>query len=356
MTDLFTPVRLGRLDLPHRVVMAPMTRDRSPDAIPGDIVRLYYEQRASAALIVTEGVAPERFGHGYVDTPGLYTDAQVAAWRKVTDAVHARGGRIFAQLMHTGRISHPDFLEGRTPVAPSAVRPSGKTHVPGGVQKEFVTPRYLKQSEIARIVESYRDAAVRAVEAGFDGVEIHGANGYLPHQFLSTNANLRDDDWGGSIANRARFLLAVTAAAAAAIGRDRVGVRISPANAYNDIVEEGAEATYAYVVERLDAMRLAYLHLIDTRPGWEVVGLVREKYQGTLILNGGYDRARADSDIEAGKADLVSFGAPFIANPDLPERLRTGAALAKGDPSTFYTGGEKGYIDYPALEPLARAA
>jgi N-ethylmaleimide reductase len=355
MPDLFTPVRLGRLDLPHRVVMAPMTRDRSPSAVPADLVRLYYEQRASAALIVTEGIAPVEDSHGYVDTPGLYTAQQVAAWRRVTDAVHARGGRIFAQLMHTGRISHPDFLGGRLPVAPSAVRPQGQSRTPEGT-KPFVTPRYLRAGEIHGIIEGYRRAALLAVEAGFDGIEIHAANGYLPHQFLSTNANLRGDDWGGPIENRARFLLALAAAIAATIGRDRVGVRISPGHGFNDIVEADAERTYAYVAERLGAMGLAYLHVVDSAPGFDVAGLVRSHYRGTIILNQGYDRARADADIAAGRADLVSFGVPFLANPDLPERLRTGAPLNPPDFATFYTAGAKGYVDYPSLETLAEAA
>jgi N-ethylmaleimide reductase len=353
--DLFTPLRLGRYDLPHRIAMAPMTRGRAPDALPSDLVRTYYEQRASAALIVTEGIAPEPLGLGYRDTPGLYSSGQVSAWKRVTDAVHARGGRIFAQIMHTGRISHPDFLGGRTPVAPSAVRPAGLTWTPEG-QKPFATPRYLKVAEILKVIEGYRRAASLAVEAGFDGVEIHGANGYLPHQFLSTNANVRTDDWGGSVENRARFLLAATAASAAAIGADRVGVRLSPGNRYNDIAEEGAEATYAYVARRLDAMNLSYLHVVDSKPGFAVAPLIRRNYRGTVILNGGYDRARADADIASGLADLVAFGNAFLANPDLPERLRTGAPLSTADPSTFYTGGARGYTDYPSLRALARAA
>lgn len=355
MIDLFTPVRLGRYILPHRAVMAPMTRNRSPGAVPSELVRIYYEQRASAALIVTEGIAPVADGHGYVDTPGLYTDEQVAGWKRVTDAVHARGGRIFAQLMHTGRISHPDFLGGRTPVAPSAVRPEGHSHTPDGT-KAFVTPRYLREAEIREIVLGYAQAARNAIEAGFDGVEIHGANGYLPHQFLSTNANLRTDDWGGPVENRARFLLAVTAAVSAAIGSDRTAVRISPAHPYNDIEEEGAEASYAYVAERLQAMGLAYLHLLDCGPGFDVAALVRARYKGTIILNQGYDRARADADIAAGRGDLIAFGVPFLANPDLPERLRSGAALNPPDPATFYSGGARGYVDYPAMGAIPWAA
>ncbi len=228
MADLFTPVRLGRYELPSRIVMAPMTRSRSPGALPNELNRLYYEQRASAGLIVTEAIAPVRDGHGYVATPGLYTMEQVAAWRRVTDAVHRKGGRIFAQLMHVGRISHPLLLDGRTPLAPSAVRPAGNAHTEEG-PAAFITPRSMTESDIAEAIAGFGRAARLAGAAGFDGVEIHGANGYLPHQFLATNTNRRSDGWGGSIENRARFLLEVTRAAADSIGADRGGVRISPA-------------------------------------------------------------------------------------------------------------------------------
>ncbi|HEX8257353.1 MAG TPA: alkene reductase [Allosphingosinicella sp.] len=346
MTDLFTPVRLGRYALRNRIVMAPMTRDRSPGAVPTELVRTYYAQRATAGLIVTEGIAPEPMGHGYVDSPGLYTDAQVRAWQRVTDAVHARGGRIFAQLMHVGRISHPALLDGRTPVAPSTV---------GGA--DHVVPLALEAGEISNIVAGFARAARNAVRAGFDGVEIHGANGYLPHQFLATNVNLRGDEWRGSIEKRARFLIEVAAAAAAAIGADRVGVRISPGNGYNDIVEADAAATYAYLLDRLDALGLAYLHVYDTRPGFDVAELVLGHYRGRLILNGGYDKAGAEADLAEGRADLIAFGTAFIANPDLPARLASGAPLAEADRATFYSSGARGYTDYPALAgTLAEAA
>jgi N-ethylmaleimide reductase len=355
MKDLLTPVRLGRYELQNRIVMAPMTRDRAPGAMPNDLMRLYYEQRASAGLIVTEGIAPDRYGHGYVDTPGLYTAAQVAGWRKVTDAVHAKGGRIFAQLMHTGRISHPSFLDGRTPIAPSAVRPTGNAHTEEG-PVDFITPRQLETEEVTAIVSGFARAAKLAVAAGFDGVEIHAANGYLPHQFLATNTNLRTDKWGGSVANRARFLLETVEAAATAIGSERVAVRISPGHGFNDIQEQDPEVIYAFVAHRLSALKLAYLHVLDCRPGFDVPALIKANYRGILMLNNGYDRERADADIGAGKADLVSFGVPFLANPDLPERLRIGAPLNEPDPSTFYSGGARGYIDYSALPKLAKAA
>ena len=356
MTDLFSPVRLGRLDLPNRIVMAPMTRNRSPGGVPSDLVRTYYAQRASAGLIVTEGIAPEPIGHGYIHTPGLYSAEQIAAWKRVTDAVHADGGRIFAQLMHAGRISHPALVDGRTPVAPSAVRPAGHAHLEEG-PAGHITPRSLAEPEILKTIAAFARAARNAVKAGFDGVEIHGANGYLPHQFLAANANLRTDAWGGSPEKRARFLVEVAAAAAGAIGADRVGVRISPGNRYNDIAEPDAPAVYAHVADRLDTLGLAYLHVYDTKPGFDVADLVLGHYRGRVILNGGYDRALAEEDLADGRADLVAFGTPFIANPDLPERLRTGAALAAADPATFYTHEARGYIDYPALgEPLPQAA
>jgi N-ethylmaleimide reductase len=355
MKDLFTPVRVGGHELRNRIVMAPMTRDRAPGALPNDLMRLYYEQRASAGLIVTEGIAPDRYGHGYVDTPGLYTAAQVAGWRKVTDAVHAQGGRIFAQLMHTGRISHPSFLDGRTPIAPSAVRPAGSAHTEEG-SAEFITPRRLETEEVTGIVSGYARAAKLAIAAGFDGIEIHAANGYLPHQFLATNTNLRTDKWGGSVPNRARFLLETVEAATLAIGSDRVAVRISPGHGYNDIEERDAEVVSAFVAHRLSALNLAYLHVLDSKPGFDVPALIRANYRGTLMLNNGYDRERANAEIGTGKADLISFGVPFLANPDLPERLRIGAQLNEPDPATFYSGGERGYTDYPALPKLAKAA
>ena len=355
MTDLFTPIRLGRYELSNRIVMAPMTRDRAPGAVPNNMMRLYYEQRASAGLIVTEGVAPDRFGHGYVDTPGLYTADQVAGWRKVTNAVQAAGGRIFAQLMHTGRISHPLLLEGRAPVAPSPVRPAGQSHTPRG-RADFVTPRALESEEIPGIISGYARAAKLAIEAGFDGVEVHAANGYLPHQFLATNTNLRVDKWGGSVPNRSRFLLETVEAIALAIGSDRVGLRVSPGHGYNDIEEADAETTYAFVAHRLSGLKLAYLHVLDSKPSFDVPALMRANYRGLLMLNNGYDRDRANADIGAGRADLVSFGAPFLANPDLPERFRLSAPLNQPDPASFYSGGAAGYTDYPALPKLAKAA
>jgi N-ethylmaleimide reductase len=353
--SLFSPVRLGAIDLPHRIVMAPMTRNRSPGAVPTAMNALYYAQRASAALIVTEGTAPSAGGQGYMDVPGLYTDEQVQGWRRVTDAVHAAGGRIFAQLMHVGRVSHPDFLGGAQPVGPSAVCAEGNAITYEGL-KPFVTPRALEAAEIEAIVAQHGEAARRAVEAGFDGVEIHGANGYLAEQFLASSTNKRTDEWGGSVERRARFVLALADAAAAAIGPERVGVRLSPGNSFNDIADADPQATLTHMAAELGRRGLAYLHLVVHPLDFDVLGLARSLYGGTLIANSGYDLDKAERDIGSGRADLVSFGAPFIANPDLPRRLRTGAPLAAGDRATFYGGDAHGYVDYPFLAPESEAA
>ncbi|MBS7792410.1 alkene reductase [Roseococcus sp. SDR] len=346
--SLFSPVRLGALNLKSRVVMAPMTRNRTPGQVPTALNAEYYAQRAGAGLIVTEGTTPDASGRGYIDIPGLYNRAQAEGWREVARAVHAKGGHIFVQLMHTGRISHPDFLDGAAPVAPSAIPAPGEIYTHEGM-KPHGTPRALEAAEIPALIATYGRAATLAREAGLDGVEVHGANGYLPGQFLAPNANQRTDEWGGSIENRARFLLGAVDAAVAAIGADRVGVRLSPGGVFNDIQDPDAPATYAHVAAELAKRNLAYLHIFNTNPGFDVPALIRAHYKGTLILNGGYDRARAEADIASGLADLIAFGVPYLANPDLPERLAQGAALNTPDQATFYGGGAKGYTDYPAL-------
>jgi N-ethylmaleimide reductase len=346
--SLFSPIRAGALNLQSRVVMAPMTRNRSPGQVPTALNAEYYAQRASAGLIVTEGTTPDASGRGYIDIPGLYNAAQVEGWRQVASAVHAKGGHIFVQLMHTGRISHPDFLDGGQPVAPSAIQAPGQIYTHEGM-KPHGAPRALEAAEIPALIATYGRAAKLAREAGLDGVEVHGANGYLPGQFLAPNVNQRTDEWGGSVENRARFLLGAVDAAVAAIGADRVGVRLSPGGVFNDIHDPDAPATYAHVASELAKRNLAYLHIFDTKPGFDVAALIRAHYKGTLILNGGYDRARAEADIASGLADLIAFGVPFLANPDLPERLAQGAALNAPDQATFYGGGAKGYTDYPAL-------
>jgi N-ethylmaleimide reductase len=346
--SLFAPVRIGDIDLKNRIAMAPMTRNRSPGGVPTELNALYYGQRGTAGLIITEGTTPDAGGRGYIDIPGLYDAAQVAGWRRVTDAVHAKGGRIVVQLMHTGRISHPDFLDGGTPVAPSAVAAAGAIFTKEG-QKPHPVPRALEAAEIPAVIATYGRAARLAVEAGFDGVEIHGANGYLPSQFLSTNANLRTDEWGGSVENRARFLLGAVAAASQAIGAGRVGLRVNPGGTFNDVADSDPEATLTHIATALRGQGLAYLHLVGGAYSYDAAGIARRVFDGPLMLNGGYDAARAEADIAAGRADVIAFGTSFLANPDLPERLRAGAMLNAPDTATFYGGDARGYTDYPAL-------
>jgi N-ethylmaleimide reductase len=345
---LWQPARAGDLRLPHRLAMAPMTRDRStPEGVPTALNAEYYAQRASTALIVTEGTQPSADGQGYLLTPGIHTPEQVAGWRKVTDAVHAAGGRIVIQLMHTGRIAHPgNTPHGRQPVAPSAVRPAGVMFTASGPQ-EMPEPRALSTDEVAATVEDFRRAAAYAVEAGADGVEIHGANGYLVHQFLSGNANRRTDRYGGSVAHRIRFAVEVAAAVADEIGAGRTGIRLSPGNPYNDIREDDVHDTYPALVRALAPLDLAYLHLIHAGDE-QLLGTLRSLWPGTLVLNRpGADLAARARDIAEGRADVVTVGTMALANPDLVDRIRSGAPLNTPDPATFYTGGASGYTDYP---------
>ena len=355
--DLYSPYSLGPHRLPNRFVLAPMTRNRAGTGnVPTATVARYYEQRASAGLLVTEAtqVAPE--GVGYLNTPGIHSVEQVAGWRRVTDAIHRAGGRLFLQLWHVGRISHRLFQPGGAlPVAPSAVAPAGQLWTAKGMMP-LETPRALRSDEIPGIVEQFRLGAANALEAGFDGVEIHAANGYLPDQFLRDGTNRRSDMYGGSVQNRARFLLDVVRSVIGVWGPDRVGVRLSPGGTFNDMTDSAPLKTFAYVIAQLDHMGIAYVHLVeasedDIRHGGSVVPTDRLRllFTRTLIVNGGYDRARADAVIRGGVADLVSFGRAFLANPDLPQRLKIGAALNVPDPDTFYGGGEKGYVDYSAL-------
>jgi N-ethylmaleimide reductase len=369
---LFTPIRVGAHRLPHRAAMAPMTRNRAGEGnAPTEMNAEYYAQRASAALIVTEATQVSPRGVGYPSTPGIHTDEQVEGWRLVTDAVHDRDGRIFLQLWHVGRISHPSLQpDGGRPVAPSAVEPEGEAQTYEG-PKPFVTPRALETEEVPQVVEEFREGARRALEAGFDGVEIHGANGYLVDQFLRDGTNRRTDRWGGPVENRARFLLEVTEAAADVWGADRVGVRLSPLSGFNDMSDSDPGTTFGHAAARLDELGLAYLHVVEPDPG-EAEGRpepgsaadrerpaavrgIREAFSGPLMANNAYDRASAGRAIEEEFADLVSFGRLFLANPDLPERFAEGAPLNEPDPSTFYGGGEEGYTDYPTLEELAEA-
>ncbi|MFD7613688.1 alkene reductase [Streptomyces sp. NPDC059828] len=354
MTTAFDPIVLGGTRLANRVVMAPMTRSRAhgPGAEPTELMATYYAQRASAGLIVTEGVQPSPGGQGYPDTPGLHSPGQVRAWRAVTDAVHREGGVIFAQLMHTGRIGHPSLLpDGLTPVGPSAVAAQGRVYTHQGPQ-DFVTPRELTEAEIRQTVADFANAAHNAIEAGFDGVEIHGANGYLVHQFLADNTNHRTDAWGGSTEGRIHFAVEVVTAVAEAIGGRRVGLRISPGNQYNDIVEDNPGEVYGALLDRLAGLDLAYLHLMEG-PDSELTPQLRKEWPGTFVLNPfthpdvtGPDALKL---IEDGSADMVAYGALFLANPDLPRRLAAGGPFNAPDQSAFYGGDHRGYTDYPTL-------
>jgi N-ethylmaleimide reductase len=362
--DLLSPYSLGPLRLKNRMVMAPLTRSRAePGNLPNHLAPVYYSQRAGAGLIVTEATQVSPNGQGYIATPGVHTDAQVAGWKMVTDAVHAQGGLIYMQLWHVGRISHPDFLDGELPVAPSAIAPRGVQAFTAEGLKDIPPPRALETHEIAAIVEQFRQGARNAKAAGFDGIEVHGANGYLLDQFLEDGTNQRTDQYGGSVENRARLLLEVVDAVSEVWGSDRVGVRLSPGGSFNDMADTHPERTFGYAAQQLALRHLAYLHLIEPvpTPGEHPTPdlsahFFRPLYAGTIIAANGYTFERADAVLRSGDADLVAFGQLFIANPDLPERFRRHAALNVPDRQTYYGGGEKGYTDYPALDPGHGAA
>lgn len=350
----FEPYQLAGKKLKNRIVMAPMTRSRAAGGTPTQSMATYYAQRAGAGLIVTEGTQPSVQGQGYTDTPGLHSPAQVQAWKAVTDAVHAEDGVIFAQLMHSGRIGHPDLLpDGMIPIGPSPVQAKGQLFTHTGLQ-DFVVPRELNEADILATIEDYASAARNAIDAGFDGVELHGANGYLIHQFLSAHTNRRDDRWGSGVNGRIRFAVEVARATSQAIGADKVGIRISPGTAVNDINDDpDHDATFLPLVRELASLDLAYLHLAE-RAGRELTGRIRAAWPYTLVLNPDTGSTPTGPEelrlIEDGTTDLLAFGAHFIANPDLPHRLATGAPLAQGDRGTFFGGGDRGYIDYPALD------
>jgi N-ethylmaleimide reductase len=344
------------------MVMAPMTRNRAGAGnVPGDLAVTYYAQRASAGLIVTEGTQVSPQGVGYPGTPGIHDDAQTRGWRRVTDAVHERGGRIFAQLWHVGRISHPLLQPGGAlPVAPSALAAEGQTFTPEGPQP-FGVPRALELDEIPAVVEQFAHGARLALAAGFDGVEIHGANGYLVDQFLRDGANRRTDAYGGPVENRARFLLEVTEAVAGVWGTDRVGVRLSPTGSFNSMSDSDPAATFGHATRELDRLGLAYLHVVEPLERVPempppVAPLLRSLFGGPFILNGGYDLKTGNAALAAGEADLISFGVLFLANPDLPERFAEGAPLNPPDRATFYGGDHRGYTDYPARDAAAVTA
>lgn len=354
--DLFSPIKIDNYLLNNRIFMAPMTRCRSSEGnVPNEMMARYYAQRASAGLIITEATQISTRGIGYPHTPGIHTQAQIEGWKKVTNAVHQSGGRIFLQLWHVGRISHPSFHNGELPFAPSAIKPEGSIYTPEGM-KEFVTPHPLSIGEIKTVVAQYVQGAKNAIEAGFDGVEIHGANGYLIDQFLRDGTNHREDAYGGSIENRARFLLEIVRGIISAVGSDKTGLRLSPSGTFNDMKDSDPTNHFAYICEILNEFDLAYLHIIDAlegdiRHGANVVDLsvLRDVYKGVLIANGGYTKERANKVIQSNLADAVAFGALFLANPDLPERFKVDARLNAPDPDTFYTQGEEGYLDYPIL-------
>jgi N-ethylmaleimide reductase len=361
-TDLFTPIRLGGLELPNRILMAPLTRNRAgqPGNVPQPINAAYYAQRASAGLIITEGSPISEMAHGYPNTPGIHTTQQIAGWRRVTDAVHAKDGRIVLQLWHVGRISHPSLLPNDAlPVAPSAIKPTGKAIVSHG-KMDFVTPRALETSEIPAVIDDFRVAARNAKTAGFDGVEVHGANGYLLDQFLRDGSNHRSDQYGGSIANRTRLLREVVAAACDVWGAGRVGVRISPLNQYNDMHDSNPQALFNHVGDMLRPFGLAYLHVMEADVYGSQIPLdfreLRRRFNGHYVANGGYDKRRANAAIAAGRADCVAFGKSYIANPDLVERYARDAPLTVANPSTFYGGNDEGYTDYAALTDGGAAA
>jgi len=358
MSLLFSRTTLGRLALQNRLVMAPMTRNRATGNIPNGLMAEYYAQRAGAGLIVTEGTSPSPNGLGYPRIPGIFSAAQLAGWKQVADAVHAQGGKLFMQLMHTGRISHElNLPAGARVLAPSAVAAAGEIYTDAGGMKPHALPQEMTEADIRAAIKEFAQAAENAVAAGCDGVELHAANGYLLEQFLRPNSNRRTDRYGGPVENRARFVLEVAEAAIVAIGKDRVGMRLSPFGVFNDMPPYDAmEADYKWLAQQLDRRGLVYVHLVDHSAMGappvpdSIKAAFRSEFKGALILSGGYDAARAESDLAAGRCDLVAVGRPFLANPDLVARWKAGAALNAPDPGTFYTPGAKGYIDYPTLD------
>jgi N-ethylmaleimide reductase len=354
--SLFMPIRIGAIDLANRMVMAPLTRSRAAAGlVPGPLAAEYYGQRATAGLIITEATQVSVLAQGYIATPGIYTEEQVAGWRRVTDEVHRRGGRIVVQLWHVGRVSHTSLLpSGEVPVAPSAIRANTQTFTSEG-RVDVSTPRELALEEIPGIVDDFRRAARNAIDAGFDGVEVHGANGYLIDQFLRDGANRRGDAYGGSIENRTRFMFEVVQAVANEIGADRTGVRLSPVTPASDLRDSDPQPLFERAVERLDSLGIAFVHVIEGATGGPRDNIpfdyaaLRAKFRGAWIVNNGYDQTMAETAVREGRADAVAFGTPFLANPDLVRRFRENAPLNAPDPQTFYGGGAEGYVDYPFL-------
>jgi N-ethylmaleimide reductase len=357
MSILYSKTVLGLLTLQNHLVMAPMTRSRATDNIPNALMAEYYAQRASAGLIITEGTSPSPNGLGYPRIPGIFSAAQVDGWKRITDAVHAKGAKMFVQLMHCGRIAHPlNMPAGARVLAPSAVAAAGEMYTDAKGPQPHPVPQAMSAADIQSTIAEYAQAAKNAVAAGFDGIELHGANGYLLEQFIRPNTNQRTDAYGGSIEKRARFVLEVVEATIAAIGKDRVGIRLSPYGVFNDMpLYPAMEADYTYLAQQLNARGVVHIHLVDHSPmGAPPVpdamkATFRKLFKRSLMLSGGYDAARAESDLAAGKCDLIAVARPFLANPDLVARWRSGAAVNEVDMATFYTPGPKGYTDYPAL-------
>ena len=349
--SLFSSYRLGSLELKNRMVLAPMTRSRAIEGnVPNPLAETYYAQRAGAGLIVTEATQVSPRAQGYIRTPGIHSEAQVAGWKKITGAVHKAGGKIFVQLWHVGRVSHPDFHNGELPVAPSAIDPAIDVYTASG-PKKTVTPHALTVAEIKGVVDDFRRAAENARRAGFDGVEIHGANGYLLDQFTRDGSNHRTDAYGGSIENRVRFPLEVTDAVIGVWGKERVGYRISPNSPFNSMQDSDPVTTFSYLAGELAKRGIGYLHAVDpvTDGAGRISPLLRGIFKGTYIVNGGFDAESAEAELDRKAADLVAFGVPFLANPDLPERYRRKTKLNTADQATFYQGEAKGYVDYPVL-------
>ena len=357
MSLLYSKATLGPLSLQNHLVMCPLTRSRATDNVPNDLMVRYYAQRASAGLIISEGTSPSPNGLGYPRIPGIFSKDQVAGWKKVTDAVHAGGAKMFLQLMHTGRVSHSlNLPAGAKVVGPSAVAAAGEMYTDAEGMKPLPIPAAMTEADIKTAIEEYVTAAKNAVAAGFDGIELHAANGYLLEQFIRPNSNVRTDKYGGAIENRARFVLEVVNATIAAIGKDRVGIRLSPYGVFNDMpLYPDMEADYTYLAGKLNAAGVVYVHLVDhssmgaPKVPDSIKTTFHTVFKGALILSGGYDAKRAEADLEAGKADLIAVGKPFLANPDLVARWKADAAVNAPDMATFYTPGPKGYTDYPAL-------
>ena len=350
---LFQAAQLGTLHLNNRIVMAPMTRSRAINNQPGELEARYYAQRATAGLIITEGTAPSANGIGYSRTPGIYTTEQVNAWKAITDRVHQQAGKIFVQLMHVGRVAHPfNLVSGGKTLAPSSLPTGMDIWTDKAGLLPVPQPEAMTTAEVKQTIEEFTDAAANAIKAGFDGIEIHAANGYLPEQFLNAHTNIREDQYGGNIKNRNRFLLEVTAAIIARIGKEKTGVRISPFSNYNNMPSYKETATqYEVLVQELNKLQIVYLHVVEpaaraTEEGQALLRSIRDLFEGTIIRNGNYTTEKAFEALESGQADLISFGAPFISNPDLPHRLQHKLALTEPDVNTFFAGAEKGYVDY----------